>query len=333
MKELECEIKVVENRAQCSPLCDTGVGEDNAVQRRRQEELLNPCAAGPGWPEGRAGAGCHSDRTIVSRLSQVTAAVFPNADLLLGQTQCLGNCARWAHREVSSCPPFLLFSILVSFILFDQLWKNKQLDCETKYFVLWMLLSLRTIQREAVLKSTSPFKSYSLSFSKASLESWVQNIGVVQPPLARATYLSLEFHPKTSLPMARCPKSGKLSRFAFGPVAVPSSVALARFGGSQAHRDHLQPPKIFLFSKKNTFSFIPSGFGCFRLANGNKTEAHSERLDEPWRPLVCFIFVTQRRKSIDLFPEMKCHIAISILKVDYQIPAPQWIISGNDLGF
>ena len=155
------------------------MGEDNAVQRRRQEELLNPCAAGPGWPEGRAGAGCHSDRTIVSRLSQVTAAVFPNADLLLGQTQCLGNCARWAHREVSSCPPFLLFSILVSFILFDQLWKNKQLDCETKYFVLWMLLSLRTIQREAVLKSTSPFKSYSWSFSKASLESWVQNIGVV----------------------------------------------------------------------------------------------------------------------------------------------------------
>ena len=71
-----------------------GVGEDNAVQRRRQEELLNPCAAGPGWPEGRAGAGCHSDRTIVSRLSQVTAAVFPNGDLLLGQTQCLGNCAR-----------------------------------------------------------------------------------------------------------------------------------------------------------------------------------------------------------------------------------------------
>ena len=143
-----------------------------------------------------------------------------------------------------------------------------------------MLLSLRAIQREAVLKSTSPFKSYSWSFSKASLESWVQNIGVVQPPLARATYLSLEFHPKTSLPMAQCPKSGKLSRFAFGPVAVPSSVALARFGGSQAHRDHLQPPKIFSFSK-NTYSFIPSGFGCFRLANGNKTEAHSERLDEP----------------------------------------------------
>ena len=52
----------------------------------------------------------------------------------------------------------LLSSILVSFILFDQLWKKKQLDCETKYFVLWMLLSLRTIQREAVLKSTSPFK-------------------------------------------------------------------------------------------------------------------------------------------------------------------------------
>ena len=95
------------------------------------------------------------------------------------------------------------------------------------------------------------------------------------------------FHPKTSLPMARCPKSGKLSRFAFGPVAVPSSVALARFGGSQAHRDHLQPPKIFLFSK-NTYSFIPSGFGCFWLAKENKTEAHSERLDEPWRPLVCF---------------------------------------------
>ena len=242
-----------------------GVGEDNAVQRRRQEELLNPCAAGPGWPEGRAGAGCHSDRTIVSRLSQVTAAVFPNGDLLLGQTQCLGNCARWAHREVSSCPPFLLFSILVSFILFDQLWKNKQLDCETKYFVLWMLLSLRTIQREAVLKSTSPFKSYSWSFSKASLESWVQNIGVVQPPLARATYLSLEFHPKTSLPMARCPKSGKLSRFAFGPVAVPSSVALARFGGSQAHRDHLQPPKIFLFSK-NTFFLHSFWFEVFLIS-------------------------------------------------------------------
>ena len=127
---------------------------------------------------------------------------------------------------------------------------------------LWMLLSLRTIQREAVLKSTSPFKSYSWSFSKASLESWAQNIGVVQPPLARATYLSLEFHPKTSLPMARCPKSGKLSRFAFGPVAVPSSVALARFGGSQAHRDHLQPPKIFSFSK-NTYTFIPSGLRCF----------------------------------------------------------------------
>ena len=58
-----------------------------------------------------------------------------------------------------------------------------------------MLLSLRTIQREAVLKSTSPFKSYSWSFSKASLESWVQNIGVVQSPLVRATHLSIQKHP------------------------------------------------------------------------------------------------------------------------------------------
>ena len=72
----------------------------------------------------------------------------------------------------------------------------------------------------------------------------------------RVKFVPAEFHPKTSLPMARCPKSGKLSRFAFGPVAVPSSVALARFGGSQAHRDHLQPPKIFHSQKILIPSFV-----------------------------------------------------------------------------